>query len=200
MKTIDLNIWSRALHFQHFNALASPYLRFSIPFNVTEVYAFAKREAKRFFAACLHAGQKAIISLDNLRYKTENKEVVDCALIHASAPLLRVYKPFGFSFTEYDNDPDQLNSEKNTIERSNDLYPPQNGLNCVHCSAMPWFKFSGQKESVLKSVFSKYEKAEEQWVMTVSISLNHALVERYYESLFPDAFQEFLNAKAHKFD
>lgn len=200
LKTIDLNIWSRKLHFQYFNALASPYLRFSIPFNVTAIYDFAKRAAKRFFAGCLHTCLKAIISRDHLRYRTEHKQVFDCAIIHASAPLLRAYKTLGFSFTEYDNAPDQLNSEKNTIERSNDLYPPQNGLNCVHCSAMPWFAFSGPKESLLKSVFSKSEKAVKQGVMSVLVSLNHALVERCYESFFPNAFQEFLNAKAHKFD
>lgn len=185
LKTIDLNIWSRKLHFQHFNALASPYLRFSIPFNVTAIYDFSKGAAKRFFAECLHTGLKAIISRDHLRYRTEHKQVFDWAISHASGSLLRGHKTFGFSFTEYDKDPDQLNSEKNTIERSNDLYPPQNGLNCVHCSAMPWFTFSGPKESVLnakeslpKSVCSKYEKAVEQGGMTVLISLNHALVER----------------------
>lgn len=206
MRIIDINTWNRKQHYNHFNALANPYFGVTIPFDVTKAYDFAKRESKSFFAVYLHACVKAINNIDNLRYRIENEQVVDYEVIHASATIMRANNTFGFSFIEYHDDLNMfignINLEKNRIEQSNDLYPPQNGLNCIHCSAMPWLKFSGQiepvsgeKESVPKLAFSKVEKVGEQRFMNVAISVNHALVDGYHVSLFSEAFQQLLNAK-----
>jgi len=205
LRVIDINTWNRKQHYEHFTALTNPYFSVTIPFNVSKAYNFAKSNSKSFFAIYLHACMKAINSIENLRYRIENEKVVDCGIVHASATIMRANKTFGFSFIKYKEDLNEfinnINAEKNRIESTNDLYPPQNGLNCIHCSAMPWFRFSGQVEpvsneveSVPKLAFSKAEKIGEQFTMNVAITVNHALVDGYHIGLFSEGFQRLLNS------
>ena len=91
--------------------------------------------------------------------------------------------------------------EKQRILNSDDLYPPVNSRDCIHCSALPWFTFTGHKEPVsgkLQSIpqlaFSKFEKRDDRLIMNVSIHVNHALVDGYHVGLFAEEFQFYLNS------
>lgn len=77
---------------------------------------------------------------------------------------------------------------------------PPDGLGCIHCSALPWFSFTGHKEpvsgqldSVPKLAFGKTEKTNRALKMNVSIHVNHALVDGYDIGLFVEIFQYYLN-------
>ncbi|TGV01125.1 CatA-like O-acetyltransferase [Flavivirga rizhaonensis] len=204
MKIIDINTWNRKQHYEHFSGLKDPYFAVIIPFNVTKAYRFSKGNNKSFFAKYLHDCMKAINVVDNFRYRIEDENVVDYNVIHASTTIMRSNKTFGFSFVEYNDDLNifakNIAKEKERIENSTALYPPQNGLNCIHCSAMPWLHFSGHKEpvsgvldSVPKIAFSKVTQINDELIMNVSVNVNHALVDGYHVGLFSEKFQEYLN-------
>ena len=204
MKTIDINTWKRKQHFIHFNALSDPYFAVTVPFNVTKAYQFSKENDVSFFGKYLHDCMKALNSIENFKYRIENDEIVVHDVIHASATLMRSDNTFGFSFIHYDDDLsvfiENIKEEKKRIEKTGDLYPPQNTIDCIYCSAMPWVNFSGHKEpvsgqneSVPKFAFSKAGKQNGQLIMNVAISVNHALVDGYHVGLFSDAFQNNLN-------
>lgn len=204
MKIIDLNTWNRKQHFNHFNALVDPYFSVIIPFNVTKAYAYSKVNKISFFGKYLHDCMDAINSVENLKYRIENNEVVVYDIINASATIMRENKTFGFSFIEYNENLEvflnNLEEEKERVEQSTDLYPLKNGLNCIHCSVLPWFEFSGhkepvsgQKESVPKLAFSKVKKQGEELIMNVAINVNHALVDGYHLGVFSEKFQKNLN-------
>ncbi len=204
MKILDINTWNRKQHYEHFCKLKDPYFAVTIPFDVTKAYKFSKENNISFFAKYLHDCMKAINVTDNFRYRIENKNVVDYEIIHASATIMRSNKTFGFSFIEYHDDLNifvkNLENEKERIENSTALYPPQNGVNCIHCSVIPWFHFSGHKEpvsgvldSVPKIAFSKIKEVDEALMMNISINVNHALVDGYHVGLFSEKLQELLN-------
>lgn len=206
MKVIDVNTWNRKQHFKHFNALKDPYFSITVPIDVTNAYTFAKRNNISFFAKYLHDCMSAINSVENLKYRIVNDDVVAYDTIHASATIMRSDNTYGFSFIDYDENLNvfinNLENEKTRIENSFDLYPPKNGLDCIHCSALPWLKFSGHKEpfsgikdSVPKLAFSKAEDVLGKKEMNVAISVNHALADGYHVSLFVNAFQDFLNSE-----
>ena len=117
---------------------------------------------------------------------------------------MRTDNTYGFSFVKFNDDLDvflkNLESEKERIMNSNTLYPPTNGLDCIHCSAMPWVSFTGHKEpvsglkdSVPKLAFSKIETNNNILKMNISINVNHALVDGYDVGLFVEKFQYYLN-------
>ncbi len=204
MKIIDINTWNRKQHYLHFCGLKDPYFAVTIPFNVTKAYKFSKENNISFFAKYLHDCMKAINAINNFRYRIEDGKVIDYETIHASATIMRSDKTFGFSFIEYHNDLNifvkNIKNEKERIENSTALYPPQNGVNCIHCSAIPWFHFSGHKEpvsgeldSVPKIAFSKISEVNEELMMNISINVNHALVDGYHVGLFSEKLQEYLN-------
>ena len=205
MKEININSWNRKQHYEHFMALEDPSFAVTIPFDVTKAYTFAKANNISFFAKYLHDCLKAINSVENLRFRIENDGIVEYDVIHASSTIMRSDNTFGFSFIHFDEDLStfiqNINNEKERIQNSKDLYPPLNGLDCIHCSAMPWLNFSSQKEpksgsvdSVPKFAFSKAVKSNNSLQMNVAIQVNHALVDGYHISLFSEKFQEFLNA------
>ncbi|GAA3608517.1 chloramphenicol acetyltransferase [Flavivirga amylovorans] len=184
--------------------MKDPYFSVVIPFNVTKAYKFSKENNTSFFAKYLHDCMKAINAIDNFRYRIENEKVIDYGIIHASATIMRSNKTFGFSFIEFSDDlnifAENIVIEKERIENSAELYPPQNGLNCIHCSAMPWLHFSGHKEpasgelnSIPEIAFSKITQIDKELIMNVSVNVNHALVDGYHVGLFSEKFQEYLN-------
>ena len=204
MKYIDLNTWNRKAHYEHFIELFDPYFAVTIACDVTKAYNFSKENNISFFGKYLHDCMKAINEIDNLKLRIENNKIVEYDVIHASATIMRSDKTFGFSFIEFDNDLSvflkNISSEKLRIENTTDLYPPKNGLNCIHCSAMPWLNFTGHKEpvsgkldSVPKFAFSKVSNLKDTLNMNVSINVNHALVDGYHVGEFFEKFQKYLN-------
>lgn len=204
MKVIDTESWNRKNLYNHFVKLKDPYFGVVIPFDVTKAYQFSKKNKVSFFTRYLHDCMKSINAIDNFRYRIIEGKVVDFETIHASATIAREDHTFGFSFINYDEDLnvfiENFNREKARIQGNNDLYPPVNGLDCIHCSALPWFHFSGHKEpssgnleSVPEIAFSKIKEENGKLIMNVSIHVNHALVDGYHVGQFAEKFQFYLN-------
>ncbi|KAA5821473.1 chloramphenicol acetyltransferase [Algibacter amylolyticus] len=204
MKIIDVNTWNRKQHYEHFSALTDPYFGLVIPFNVTKAYYFSKEKGISFFGKYLHACMRAINEVENFKYRIENGNVVEHDVIHASSTIMREDKTIAFSFIDYNENLgtflDNLEAEKERVKNSNDLFPPKNGLNCIHCSAMPWLNFTGHKEpvsgeieSVPKIAFSKISEVDNELMINVAINVNHALIDGYHVGLFSEKFQQYLN-------
>ncbi len=203
-KELDIDRWNRKHHFNHFNALADPYFAVTIPFDVTLAYKKSKDTGSSFFAIYLHDCMKAINAVENFKYRIVDNQVFEYDVIHASATLSRADNTFGFSFINFSESFKEFNTniqnEKQRINDSSELYPPVNGLNCIHCSALPWFSFTSQKEpfsgikdSVPKFAFSKTYKKNDLLMMNVGVHVNHALIDGYHVGQFAERFQTNLN-------
>lgn len=203
-KKLDLGSWNRKHHFNHFNALADPYFAVTIPFDVSLAYKKSKDTGSSFFAIYLHDCMKAINAVENFKYRIVDNQVFEYDVIHASATLSRADNTFGFSFINFSESFQEFNTniqkEKQRINDSTELYPPVNGLNCIHCSALPWFSFTSQKEpfsgikdSVPKFAFSKTYKKNDLLMMNVGVHVNHALIDGYHVGQFAERFQTNLN-------
>ena len=205
MKEVNIESWPRRKHFEHFSALADPFWAVTIPFDLTQAYKRSKAEGVGFFTTYLHDCLTALNGVDAFRYRIIDGKVVEYDCIHASATMLRPDNTFGFSFINYDPDikifSERLKAEKARIVASHELFPPYDGLDCIHCSAIPWFKFvshkepvSGRVESVPKFAFSRTYDEGHAMMMNVAISVNHALVDGYHLGLFAESFQDILNS------
>ena len=204
MKTINIDTWNRKQHFEHFNAFDDPYWAVVIPFDVTEAYTRSKRENMSFFTIYLHACMKAINETENFKYRIIDDKIVIYDVIHVSATMLRENKTFACSFIDYNDNikmfAENVMKEKHRIENSDDLFPLNEGIDCIYCSAMPWLNFTGHKEafsgrkmSVPMLAFSKVELIGDKRMMNVAVTVNHALVDGYHVGLFSDRFQQYLN-------
>lgn len=205
MRELDIENWNRKQHYHFFNQFDDPYFAVTVDFDVTDTYKFSKNKDTSFFALYLHACMKAINSIENLKYRIEDGKVIIHDVIHASPTILRDDNTFGFSFIYFDEDfrifNKNLESEKLRILNTSEMFPKQNTQDCIYCSALPWFNFTGhkeplfgvKKESVPKLAFGKYVQKKEKLIMPVSIAVNHALVDGYHVGLFVKKFQELLD-------
>lgn len=204
MEIFDIENWNRKQHYNHFSKLKDPYFGVTITVDVTKAYHFSKEKKISFFGRYLHDCMKAINDVDELKLRINNSVVEKHEVINASATIMRQDNTFGFSFINFDENLDvflnNLENEKQRINSTTDLFPPVNGLDCIHCSALPWLSFSGHKEpvsgeidSVPKLAFSKIVFNNDKNEMNVAINVNHALVDGYHVSLFAEKFQYYLN-------
>jgi chloramphenicol O-acetyltransferase type A len=204
LRIIDVDTWNRKQLFHHFNGLKDPYFGITTAVEVEKAYHYTKDNNVSFFGKYLHDCMRAINAVEHLKYRISENEIVAYDTIHASATIMRSDKTFGFSFIDYDEDLNvflkHIQLEKERIENNHELYPPKNGLDCIHCSAIPWLNFtghkepnSGLKESVPKLAFGKMYQANNTKLMNVAISVNHALADGYHVGLFVEAFQDYLN-------
>jgi len=204
LRKIDLNTWNRKQHFEHFIQMSDPYFAVTIPFDVTLAYEFSKDTQTSFFGTYLHACMKAINATENMKYRIVEGDIISYDIIHASPTIMKTNGTFAFSFIHFDERLEtfieNLNKEKLRIEYSMNLFPPQNSLDCIYCSAMPWLNFSGHKEpvsgnldSVPKLAFSKMTKVGDVLKMNIAVSVNHALVDGNHVALFAEKFQDYLN-------
>lgn len=204
MHIINIDTWSRKQQYEHFSKMQDPFFGVTMPFNVSKAYEFSKDNDISFFAKYLHDCMKAINAVDNLKLRIEENEVVFYEVIHASSTLMRADGNFGLSFIPFSEDLNgfiiNINKEKERVFNSTDFFPPNNSLDCIHCSALPWVNFLGHKEpvsgmpeSVPKVAFSKTSRINSDLIMNVSINVNHALVDGYHVGLFSEKFQIYLN-------
>lgn len=205
IKKIEIATWERKEVYEFFSSFSDPYFGLTAPVDVTKVMIRAKKEGKSIFGLYLHACMKAINTIENFKYRVIDGEVHVFETINASTTILRANKTFGFSFINFDQNFESfqknINAEKERIQNSSNLFPPVNSLDCVYCSAIPWVNFTGHKEPVLgqemetvpKLAFSKITEENGIFSMTVSLNVNHALLDGYHASLFFTRFQEFLD-------
>jgi chloramphenicol O-acetyltransferase type A len=207
LKILDKHTWNRQAHFEFFNTFNDPYFGVTIKVDVTKAYEFSRLHEVSFFVTYLHATMSAVNDVENLKYRINDaNEVVVFDTIHASPTILRPNKTFGFTFVKYDEDILKFQAnfleEKERVFNSNDLFPPENSMDCVHCSSLPWVNFTGHKEpfkgekdSIPKLAFSKMESIGSKKEMHVAISVNHALVDGYHVGLFNERLQFHLNSQ-----
>ncbi len=205
MRTLDIESWNRKEHFHFFSQFDDPYFAVTVDFDVTKALNYAKQEQLSFFALYLYACMKAVNSVESFKYRIHGDKVIVHDTIHASPTILRDDNTFGCSFIHYDEDFNQFNknfeSEKRRVKTTTDLFPEQDTDDCIYCSALTWFNFSGhkeplfgvKKESVPKLAFGKYVKKDDKLKMPVAIAVNHALVDGYHVGLFVEAYQKALN-------
>jgi chloramphenicol O-acetyltransferase type A len=204
MKYLDIETWNRKQHFEHFNRFADPYFGVVSDLDVTKAYQHSRETGISFFALYLYACMKAINAVDNLRYRIREDKVVIHEVIHASATISREDTTFGCTFIHFTENFDvfyeHLQQEKERVLTTTDLFPEENSDDCIHCSSIPWVRFSGHKEpvsgvkdSVPKLAFGKFEEKEGKLMMPVAISVNHALVDGYHIGLFFEHYQQELD-------
>lgn len=205
MKYLDVDSWNRKEHFQHFNQLADPYFGVTVDVDVTDAFAFSKKNSISFFVVYLHACMTAINRIENFKYRlVANDKIVIHDVINASATIIREDTTFGFSYINFSKDLEvfyqNFKAEKERILNSTNLYPPVNSEDCIYCSAMPWINFSGHKEpfkgikeSVPKLAFGKCIEKQGRLQMPVAILVNHALMDGYHVGLFFKEYQKALD-------
>jgi len=91
--------------------MASPYFGITTEVDCTEAYKTAKDKGISFFAHYLHKSMVAVNSIELLKFRIVDNQVVTFSKINAGATMGREEGTFGFIFVNYSSDFEAFNVE-----------------------------------------------------------------------------------------
>lgn len=207
MKVIDIENWNRKEHFKFFSAMKSPYFGFTTEVNCTKAYETAKENGYSFFSYYLYKSMVAINSVDELKLRMVDDQVILFDEVHVGSTIGRTDGTFGFSFFHYSDDftifNQRLQDQIKTVENStglgirNEILP----ANHIRHTTIPWNSFSAivhptnfdPKESIPKIAFGKFSVREGKKMMPVSIEAHHGLADGIHLAKYFEEFQRQLD-------
>jgi len=206
MKYIDQNNWNRKQHFEFFSQFEEPFWGITTSVDITLAAIRAKEKNCSLFIYYLYQAICASNSIENFRYRiTPENKVVLYDHIGASATILRSDETFGFTYIPYAKDlhtfMHEAQNEIDRVQSTTDLFPPQNPIDVIHYSAIPWLNFTSlsharsfkTRDSVPKISFGKITVEDTKKYMALSIHAHHGLVDGIHIGHFVSCFQELLN-------
>lgn len=188
---IDLEHWNRKEHFKFFSAFDDPFFGITTLVDFTNIYRRCKEERKSFFLYSVHFLLQCVNETEVFKLRIEGGQVVKYDTIHVSPTIGREDGTFGFGFFAYDADLDLfIQKAEREIERVRN----GSGLSfsdhteredLIRYSALPWFAFSemkhavsfGRGDSVPRISTGKLVKENDKYLLPVSITVHHALVD-----------------------
>lgn len=207
-KIIDLSNWHRKEHYEWFQDFDEPFWGIVSEVDCTKAYTKAKDINIPFYQYYLFQSLKAINSIEEFRFRIEDKRIVCYDKINASATLNNKDNLYAMSFIEYHNKLEDFSKafskEVERVKNISGLGVNKNTIrkDVVHYSSVPWFKITGLsharnykfKDSVPKITFGRFEIMQRKKIMNIAINGHHGLVDGYHAGQFLQLFQELLNS------
>jgi chloramphenicol O-acetyltransferase type A len=207
MKIIDQQKWHRKEYFDFFSKMKSPYFGLTTEVDCTASYEKAKKENYSFFAYYFHKSLVAVNSVEELKMRIIDDQVVLYDKINALYTVARTDGTFGFSTVDFSENFDFFNSELqkeiNATENSTGLGLKNGEIDkdLIIYSTIPWISFSGiesphdfeKKQSVPKIVFGKFNIREGRKYLPISIIAHHGLVDGFHIAKYLEEFQRQLD-------
>lgn len=203
---INLDTWSRRAHFDLFDSMAHPWLDICCTIDATTAWSTCNADGgPSFSAASLFLAIGAVNSVEQLRMRIRDNEVILHDHVHVGSTILRDDETFGFGFISTSNDFcefisaytaefDRVRVQRaELIDRDND--------DVIHFSVVPWLSFTGighprdrnTSYSVPKVVIGKCHLQGSRWLLPVALSVHHGLVDGLHAARFFDHFQRRCN-------
>ena len=209
MKKIDLSSWKRKEHFEFFSKMDSPIFGIVTEVDCDECYKNSKENGISFFASYLHKSMIAVNSVEELKYRIVDNEIIAFEKIHAGITIAREDETFGFGFVNFSQDFETFNAELNNeileVKNCSGLRLNNDDIkkDLIRHSTIPWNSFSGllhptnfdRKESVPKITFGKFAVRDGKRMLPISIEAHHGLVDGLHIAKYLNEFQNQLNTK-----
>ncbi|MFP3831352.1 CatA-like O-acetyltransferase [Chryseobacterium sp. SIMBA_028] len=207
MKIVDIESWNRKEHFNFFSNMASPYFGFTTEVDCTKAYDKAKENGYSFFAYYFHKSMVAVNTVDELKLRIIDGQVMQFDTVHAGSTIGRPDGTFGFSFTLFSEDFEVFNAnlqeeikgvhETSGLRISNERL----GKDHVRHTTIPWNSFSAilhptdfnTGESIPKIAFGKFNIREGKKYLPVSIEAHHGLADGIHIAKYLEEFQRQLD-------
>lgn len=207
MKIVDIDRWNRKEHFEFFSQMASPYFGLTTEVDCTQAYDTAKKKGYSFFAYYYHKSMVAINTVEELKLRIIDGQVIQFDTVHAGSTIGRPDGTFGFSFTHFSEDFETFNAglqeEIKGVHATTGLRLSNERLGKDHVrhTTIPWNSFSAivhptdfnTAESVPKIAFGRFNLKDGRKYLPVSIEAHHGLADGIHIAQYLKEFQRQLD-------
>jgi len=203
---IDINDWERKAHYLFFKDFSSPFLGITANLNCTRLKETTKRKGISLYLSYMHKSLLAANLIPEFCYRIVDGKVIYYEELSASPTIPRADNSFGFGYFPYHESFTEFAvTAKAEIERvgsRSDLEPATTAEGVIHYTTIPWLSFTqivhpshdGFKSSIPKIAFGKIFAQGSEFLMPVSVSGHHALMDGYHIGRFFEILQELFDS------
>ncbi len=190
MKRLDINTWKRKDHYHYFKDYDQPFFNLIAKVDISELKRFTEENKLSFFLTSFYVLLKCSNDIECFRYRMRDDGVIIHDEIVGGCPILKNDRTFSFTNLPYNKSFKtyyDLSKEKiDTIKESAPFrYDPRDTDDMFHSSIVPWLHFEhfehaknlNTNDSAPKFVLGKYELIQDKWMMPLSVSAHHALMD-----------------------
>ena len=202
-RKIDIESWNRKHHFHNFKSYSDPFFNITAEVDVSELLRHARERKASFFAASYFLVLKTVNEIEEFRYRIREDDVVVHDAIHGACTVLNDDQTFSFCYFDYHPRFEDFEKhcarvlEDNRTEKS--LDPQFDRDDLIHSSVLPWVRFTsfehakrlGSGDSCPKIVLGKFTEENGRFVMPISVSGHHALMDGIHAALFFKKYEEY---------
>ncbi|WP_224483194.1 chloramphenicol acetyltransferase [Robertkochia aurantiaca] len=205
-RALDISSWKRRPHYEFFKEFDEPFFGLTFDVRLTEMYEWCKETGESLFLNYIYAALKAANEIEEFRYRMAEDEIRVYDQISISPTIARDDETFGFSYMEYYQDRRRFMKEAakevTRVRESDDLFPSAERPDTIHCTSLPWLKFTSLsharnyriQDSIPKIAFGKVFRENDDWSIPVSVHGHHALMDGIHVSKLAQKLEENLTS------
>ncbi len=202
MIRIDLEIYPRRAHFEHFCAMAYPYVGVTADVDVTELLALCREKKYSFYLMVLHAVALAADEVAEFRRRIDHGGIVEYDECPTSHTELKPDGTYAYC-TLHHHMPlaeylDRAEAARAAVRESGSIEEEDGVQSMYFISTLPWLHFTSLiqpvscgEESNPRITWGKYEADPRgRMMMPLSVLVHHALADGLHIARFYQNFEK----------
>lgn len=198
MTVIDRSTWPREEHYRFFAPMSHPFYSLTFPVDVTALRGHVGRENLSFYASMVFLVTKAMEDVEAFRLRDRNGTIVRHDTLVPSFTDLRPESDlFHIVTLEAGEDlPDFCRRAR--AQSAAQTYFVNDGAwgdNLIYFSCLPWFPVTAltnerdadPSDTIPRVAWGKWEEKGERTMLSLSLELNHRLLDGCHVGQFYDA-------------
>lgn len=197
MKEIDIEKWDRKEHFLFFQKTDLPFYNTNFNIDITGLKEITKEADLSFNTTLIYITMRAMLKIENFKYRYENGRVVEYDDILPSFTHIKKGESlFRFITVEFNDDLKKFDKDvKQKIADSKNYFDVdelKNGTNFVFISSLPWIPFTGidhtlsvnKYDTIPRVTWGKYYQNGERVLLPYNIQVNHLFIDGLHVGMF----------------
>lgn len=206
MTVIDKETWPRRGHYEFFAPMSNPFYSLIFPVDVTNLKSYTKRNKLSFYYSLVYLVTKAMDQVEAFRYKCRGEEIVlhDC-LVPSFTDLKPGSELFHITTLEAGEDIADFCRRAGEASRAQTKFidnGPWPGDQLIYFTCQPWFPITSltnerdlnPEDSVPRVAWGKYEEKDGRLMLSMSLELNHRLVDGVHVGQFYQRLNALMEA------
>lgn len=202
MKIIDKEKWNRKALYENFIQFDDPFFNICADVNVTALKNYAQANSVSFFIISYFNVLRAVNRIEEFKYRIRENEVIVHEEIRGSCPIMKSDRTFGYGYFDYSEDLDAFIAKSsnviNRVKAGEPFDPKFDEDDLIHSSVIPWASFRSiehakrlnKGDSIPKIVTGKLYQRGDDFLMPVSVSGHHALMDGLHAGEFFQLYEE----------
>lgn len=206
MEIIDRARWPREEHYRFFAPMSNPFYSLTFPVDVTALRRYARQRGLSFYLAMVFLTTKAMEDVEAFRLRDRNGTIVRHDALVPSFTDLRpgselfhiVTLPAGEDLAGFCARAKETSARQKQFITAGDWEADQE----IYFTCLPWFPVTGltnerdtdPSDTVPRVSWGRWEERDGRTVLSLSLELNHRLLDGYHVGRFYAALSDRLSA------